>query len=343
MMKNIYVILIGILALNACNSVDERFIHISSNPVSFLHKELFLCENDGMNVFYDICAKDSQLYCLDFFNDTILRVFSNDSSSRLMHYALKGNGPDDLLLPVFDVASSLENDKVKMLDVNLWRIKEVDTNSGNKKRLLKMDSSYLLPAIPAVREFSVTENNLYGIDVDMKHGAFFIYDRNNGSLKVAEYCLDVNDYSSKYSNAVIPFLLDGILAVNEKENSICYAMKNLNVISFYDTKGELKKSIVVGEQVFFPSSNSEFLDFPDSPKYITSMSGTKDDLFCLYQGFVGNIGKSRILQFDWDGKLKDVIQLDVKLEKISVTPNGKYIYGTMMTEEGGTDVVRFNL
>ena len=57
MMKNIYVILIGTLALNACNSVDERFIHISSDPASFLHKELFLSENDGMNVLYDICAK----------------------------------------------------------------------------------------------------------------------------------------------------------------------------------------------------------------------------------------------------------------------------------------------
>lgn len=335
--------LIGIFALNACSNIDERLVYQSLEPTSFLNKELFLSEDDGMNVLYDICAKDSQFYCLDFFNDTILRVFSVDSSSQLMHYALKGNGPDDLLLPVFDVASSLENSKVKMLDVNLWRIKEVNVGLDKNKRLLRMDSAYLLPAIPAVREFSITENNLYGIDVDMKHGAFFIYNRNNGYLKVSEHCLDVDDYSSRYSNAVIPFLLDGSLIVNEKENTVCYAMKNLNIISFYDTKGELRNTVVLGKQLFFPSSDSEFLDFPDSPKYITSMSGTKDDLYCLYHGFVGDTGKSCLLRFNWNGKLKDVIQLDVKLEKISVTPNGKYIYGTMMTEEGGTDVVRFNL
>ena len=120
-------------------------------------------------------------------------------------------------------------------------------------------------------------------------------------------------------------------------------MKNLNIVSFYDALGELQKNIIIGNQITYPSANSKFLDFSDAPKYITSMSGTHENLYCLYQGSDSDVNGSRILQFDWAGNLKEVIQLDVNLEKISVNPNDKYIYGTMMTEEGGTNVVRFSL
>lgn len=341
--KVYYILLVGLCVLNACNKNDDKFIHISPVPTVWLEHEDFIDGDAGLNVFYDICAKDSLLYCVDFLNDTIMKVFSVESPSTFLHYTLKGNGPDDLILPVFDVASSLEYDKVKLLDINLWRVKEVCVNFDKRRRLLKMDSSYLLPAIPAIKEFSITENYIYGTDVEMKHGAFFVYDRNDGAMKVADYGINIDNCSSKFSEKALPFLLEGVFSVNEIKNTICYGMKNLNIVSFYDALGELQKNIIIGNQITYPSANSKFLDFSDAPKYITSMSGTHENLYCLYQGSDSDVNGSRILQFDWAGNLKEVIQLDVNLEKISVNPNDKYIYGTMMTEEGGTNVVRFSL
>ena len=37
------------------------------------------------------------------------------------------------------------------------------------------------------------------------------------------------------------------------------------------------------------------------------------------------------------------MQTDMKLEKISVNPTNKYIYGIKMSEEGGSDIFKFDM
>ena len=92
-----------------------------------------------------------------------------------------------------------------------------------------------------------------------------------------------------------------------------------------------------------PEYDPEFLDFPNAPKYFISLCGTPNYLYALYNGFPATSGKSKIMVFTWQGAPVAIYQTDVKLERIAVAPSGRYVLGLNITEEGGSDVLKFEL
>ena len=103
------------------------------------------------------------------------------------------------------------------------------------------------------------------------------------------------------------------------------------------------KDIVIGKELKSPEYDPEFLDFPNAPKYFISLCGTPNYLYALYNGFPGTSGKSKIMVFTWQGAPVAIYQTDVKLERIAVAPSGRYVLGLNITEEGGSDVLKFEL
>ena len=53
-------------------------------------------------------------------------------------------------------------------------------------------------------------------------------------------------------------------------------------------------------------------------------------------------GKSKIMVFTWQGASVAIYHTDVKLERIAVDPSGRYVLGLNITEEGGSDVLKFD-
>lgn len=47
--------------------------------------------------------------------------------------------------------------------------------------------------------------------------------------------------------------------------------------------------------------------------------------------------------FTWQGAPVAIYHTDVKLEKIAADPSGRYVLGLNITEEGGSDVLKFDL
>lgn len=343
-MKRILLIYCIVLFISACNkNKGNNPVFISSTPTEQSHGILYLPESVGLNVFYDICASDSFVCCLDFHNDTILKVFSNVQPPLQIGYSMKGQGPDELLFPFFiQNLFQLKNEKIKLFDLNSWSIKELssDANSCSK---LKIDTAIPLPIIPAVKDFNETDSCIYGIDVDMQHGLFFIYNKNEQKIKTIDYPYKDKNLSNKYSPKLIPYLFENHLIVNESADMVCVGMVNINTLYFFDLIGNLKKEIVIGDEIMFPEADSKYLDFPSAKKHIVSMTGNKDFVYCLYNNFIGVTNYSKIFKFDWKGNLISIIQTDINLEKISVTPNNGYIYGIRMSEEGGSDIIRFKV
>ena len=118
-------------------------------------------------------------------------------------------------------------------------------------------------------------------------------------------------------------------------------MINVNALYLFDLTGILKKELIVGDKITYPEPDPQYLDFPNAKKYFVSMTGTNDFLYCLYNADASVF--SSVFKFDWEGNLLSVMQTDMKLEKISVNPTNKYIYGIKMSEEGGSDIFKFDM
>lgn len=327
------------LFLSACSEYGgDKRTFVSDVSTKQISGELYLSEDASLNVFYDIYACDSFVCCLDYFNDTILKVFPNIDSPSLIGYSMRGQGPNDLLFPFFvRNASQTLNNKVKLVDLNAWSIKKINLFNGNLNRI-DFDIISSLPLIPPIKDYNETDSAIYGNDVDMQHGIFFIYNKNSKEIFDVAYFYD-KEVLNKYSSEVIPYLFENHLVVNEKAGTACVGMLNINSIFFYDLVGELKKELVIGKKIIYPEPDLKYLDFPNAKKYFVSMSGTNNFLYCLYNAF----DLSRIIKFDWDGNLLSIMQVDMKLEKISVDPTDKYVYGIKMSEEGGSDIFKFDL
>ena len=53
--------------------MNQEVRFVSDTAADSIQTELFLSDAKELNVFYDIRTDDSSLYCLDFYNDTILK------------------------------------------------------------------------------------------------------------------------------------------------------------------------------------------------------------------------------------------------------------------------------
>ena len=325
------------LFLSACSSKTNHEVCFVTNPaIDSIQTEPFIREGSGLNMFYNICADDSFLYCLDFYNDTILKAYPQTSFPVMARYATKGQGPDDLILPFFTREIVQKGGNIKMTDVNAWSLREINPTRSTRIHL----NTTRLPIVPMMQDYAETDLCIYGTNIDSPECLFFIYDKNKQKVKDIRYW-DEKQLKSKYPDTHIPFLFTGNLLLHP-ERGICRTMNNLNSLFFFDLQGELLKEVVIGTERIWPEADPQFLDFPQANKYVLSLTGNQECLYILYNGYPANTqgACSKILRFDWEGNLLKSIQTDRDLSQIALTPDGNCLYAIANNEEGGTDVVR---
>ena len=335
--KTITHLLCSYLLLSSCStSMNQEVRFVSDTAADSIRTELFMPENKQLNVFYDIRTDDSLLYCLDFYNDTILKIYPRTSSPTVIRYATKGQGPDDLILPFFTREIAQKGGNIRMTDVNTWSLREIADSSSPR---IHMNSTGL-PIVPTMQDYAENDTYIYGNNIDDPECLFFIYDKLEQKLK-SIYYNDGNLLKDKYPNS---FLLNGNLLLHP-ERGLCRSMNNLNSLLFYDLQGNLQKEVVIGKERAYPEPNPQFLDFPDANKYTISLTGNQERIYVLYNGYpTETLGaSSKILLFDWDGNLLKSIQTDRDLCLISTTRDGECLYALANNKEGGTDVVRIPL
>lgn len=329
----------------ACSPVKQTYevCFVADNTTDSVTWESFLPESGTLNVFYNICVDDSFLYCLDFHNDSILKVYSLASTPSVVGYAMQGQGPDDLIFPLFTCEIVQVGESIRMVDVNAWRMKEIKTVPTVLGRVSLRGTA--LPIVPMMEDYAETASCIYGTDIDTKNGAFFMYDKVERKVTSIGFNEEVDELVQGYSEESVPFLLSGHLLLHP-EAGLCRTMKNSNSLFFYNLQGELLKEIVIGKERKWPKDDGKkCLDFSDEEKYTLSVTGTEKVLCVLYHGYsLQASGQcSKILMFDWDGNLVRIVQTDRDVSRIAISPDGKYLYGLAETEEGGTDVVRLNI
>ena len=327
-MVKLLLICLATIVMISCGSEQEKLtVYIPDTCTDTLQYEIYLPEEEGLNIFYDLCVTDSFCAFLDTRNDTLLKIFTATIPPALVGLGMKGEGPDDFLFPFFEKSIGREGKgKLSFIELNSWNKKIVAIHSAASPAPVAVSvvEAQQLPEMPVVRDYNETDSCVYGIDVDMQHGLFFIYDKHTARVTTVDYHRDIR--------AGYP---EGHLS--------CMGLLNLNSLCFYDLKGNLMKEIVIGKELKSPEYDPEFLDFPNAPKYFISLCGTPNYLYALYNGFPGTSGKSKIMVFTWQGAPVAIYQTDVKLERIAVAPSGRYVLGLNITEEGGSDVLKFEL
>ena len=86
----------------SCGSEQEKLtVYIPDTCTDTLQYEIYLPEEEGLNIFYDLCVTDSFCAFLDTRNDTLLKIFTATIPPALVGLGMKGEGPDDFLFPFF--------------------------------------------------------------------------------------------------------------------------------------------------------------------------------------------------------------------------------------------------
>ena len=343
-MVKLLLICLAAIVMISCGSEQEKLtVYISDTCTDTLQHEIFLSEEEGLNIFYDLCVTDSFCAFLDARNDTLLKIFTATVPPAFVGLGMKGEGPDDFLFPFFEKSIGRGGKgKLSFIELNSWNKKAVAIHSAASPGPVAVSvvEAQQLPEMPVVRDYNETDSCVYGIDVDMQHGLFFIYDKHTAQVKTVDYHRDIK---SGYPEGHLSYLYESCLMVNQDTKAACTGLLNLNSLCFYDLKGNLMKEIVIGKELKYPDYDPEFLDFPNAPKYFISLCGTPNYLYALYNGFPGTSGKSKIMVFTWQGAPVAIYHTDVKLEKIAADPSGRYVLGLNITEEGGSDVLKFDL
>lgn len=102
-MVKLLLICLAAIVMISCGSEQEKLtVYISDTCTDTLQHEIFLSEEEGLNIFYDLCVTDSFCAFLDARNDTLLKIFTVTVPPAFVGLGMKGEGPDDFLFPFFE-------------------------------------------------------------------------------------------------------------------------------------------------------------------------------------------------------------------------------------------------
>jgi hypothetical protein len=330
-------ILIVILLISCSKKQDENTYHISEEPEYEVKSEMIQYLQDSLISIYGMGIIDSFTIIINSAGDTLMRIHSNLDFTKTLFSSLTGNGPKDVIFPIF-IGKNIDYDTIVVYELNTHRIKKITIDTNNNS--IDFKTEFLDNKVPCTIDFNITPN--YIIGVDMYYNKIFVYDKNTNNINKLE---DYPKANRKYEDFNKNFVYKCSLAANETSNQFCAAMLNINCINFYNFHGELQKTIVIGDKLYFPKPNPTISDFPGEKKYFEYACGTNDYIYCLYRGldWMETTNDTRIFVFNWEGEHITTIKTDGNIIRIAADRNNRYLLGLSDRETGSTDIVKIPL
>ena len=161
-MIKLLLICLATIVMISCGSEQEKLtVYIPDTCTDTLQYEIFLPEEEGLNIFYDLCVTDSFCAFLDTRNDTLLKIFTATIPPALVGLGMKGEGPDDFLFPFFEKSIGREGKgKLSFIELNSWNKKIVAIHSAASPGPVAVSvvESQQLPEVPVVRDYNETDS-----------------------------------------------------------------------------------------------------------------------------------------------------------------------------------------
>ena len=330
-------LILGVILLTSCTQTDIGQFAPLPTEAEELHGELFLADDTSLNVYYDLAVLDSFAIFADFYSDSLLQIRPLSHPERCAKVFYKGNGPDEFVQPLFDRAVAPENRQ---------QLGFIDPNSAQLARIACSDSfaveSQRLPeGFPFCTNLNQGEAYTYGFDLDAHDHLFFVW--NNANNTVEKEVPFFPEVEGNYSDLALPLLYRNTLCANPAAERVAVGMQLMNLLLFYDAKGEWIGGCRVGDKLDYPKSAGESLDFPEAARHFTHLSGTANRLYALYNGTPDRTASRTLFVLDWKGNCLARYQLSTTLMRIAASPSDRFLLGIHENEEGGSEVWRFEL
>jgi hypothetical protein len=243
----------------------------------------------------------------DFHCFSLYNKFTHEFVSSFIE---KGHKEFDFDMPFLYTSAVYDSKKVLCYDLNKMRTVEINVDS-----IIKGGNPY------SVTKFSKTEKGILG-DMNLSYitdnkivgnnssmvgdGMFFIYDT---QTKEKQWI----DYSPKYKYEDIRALPDAyynVIAANKEKQSIAVAFWRIDMVSFYNSNGSLKKQICFSE-LKKPATmqNTSIIDMNEKI-YFINIFATQNYCYAIRYN-MSNIDlymkrieyNPLIIKFDWDGNI----------------------------------------
>lgn len=296
--------------------------------------EIILSKNRS-SYFYDMKINESYYIFLDDKSDTVMHVYNkNDLSTPFLCIHNRSN-EINLINPFFtkEVYSNESKDTITIIDNHTY-IKKIYISNSN----LHLHSSIFVNNLTRSFDYNLTSKELYAAPFFREKCYPFYY----FNQKEKYYWVDPSDLVKK----ILPNIPSAYIAnicVNEENNTVVISYRFSNIISFYDLKGNLKNTIQIGENPVMPYIENNQIEMKKSIKCFISIAGTRQYVYCLYNGASDFSINSTVYVLNWDGKHITTWETDRNLRAISISKNNDTMLGISSHEERGQDIISYSI
>lgn len=301
----------------------------------------------------DIIAGDSLVLINNWCSDSgFFHVLKYPEMIKMNSFALKGRGPGEYETPFFinNIVEKNQDFIFSVYDLNL-KVKGdyiLSQNNGiaNKKDKTGLVRKEEIPdkIFPCIN-LAIADSCYYGNDLGFKEGLFFIYDLRTGARSWIDFIPNKNKVKQKSHES---FVFSNQLAVNGNKKKLVVAMKYLNNINFFDTRGTFLKSISIGNDIM-PVIEEETPEVTgDSFIYDIDLYGTNEFVYALWEAQKvkdynkNNVPYSFVVVFSWEGDYVKTLKIK-NSSHIAINPANTILFASGILPDGTIEIFSYDL
>lgn len=292
------------------NQQVERSV-LSLEKEERLSSSELLLSKDSSHYFQDLKMVDDYFGLLDKDNDTALYIYKQGGYQFPVFTLSRGTGKHQIENASFlqEVRPASENG-FTLMDNN-FRKKQVKLVNGR----WKTQSNLLSNAIIHSHQLNETEKELYGVPyLHVQAYPFYYCNPEEGY-----YWVGADTAIAKVLTYSNPDAYACSLCVNEKKDKVVSAYRFTNYISFYTLKGDLLKTIRIGDSPIYPIYQyTGVLDMVNTTKCFIDICGTERYVYCLYSGSADYLAPPYLIAFKWNGEHHKTWLLDQNIRAMDI-------------------------
>lgn len=296
-----------------------------------------LFTQDRNSYFYDLKITDSYYLFMDDKSDTVLRGYQPNEYLNPVFSARRQFGKEGIWRPVLtrEVHAGNDGDMVFVVDNDMY-LRQLVLSGGDVEI---NTTTYSKPMIYSA-DYNLTTKELYASPIN-RSGMYPYYYFNPDS---GYYWVDPSPELQGMLPKNEEFYINS-LCVNEVKDAVVTAYRFTNHVSFYDLKGDLSITVRLGEEVIQPVERTDAgeLNIERATKCFTSIYGTPEYVYCVYDGSSDFCAQSKIVVFTWDGCHRATYEADRNICALAVDKDNTFILAISSTPDRGQDILKYSL
>jgi len=316
----------------ACNKEQPTSYAVSLQESISITGDIW---KEGTVVYTDLYVTDQYFIFSEYENNTTLQIFDKKNPTHYIGFKVT-NERGNINFVKSNTRYVSEKDDIWIVENN--RILEQLRFRGDS---ISSVNRFLLPMnMTRSTNYNFTKDEMYGVPIRGSFSkTFYFFHPDSGYYWVGMY--GIKDKLQYKDN---PYAFLSNICVNEKRNAVACAFLFFNQVQFFDLRGRLIRSVIIGDEDVMPLNYIDgSLDYENSTKCIIDICATDRYVYCLYDGSKSFNNTSLIFVFNWDGEYVKTYNVDRKLKKIAVDESNMMLVSLASNDQNGRDVVCYSI